>query len=314
MAKKVTQQEAVDGLVAILTDAQEDEPRLVPFIQGLWELAVKKGAKWMPERLPIHTSEWRKIKKAMTTIGGRKGYIIYRDWMMSHRYRRRPLLELVEKGGSPVVAFDPRSGVPTTRQKVGLWRVNLPVCDGNPWKDVLARLPKPTEAPGLNLRQVAVIRECIASASPHRMASRLRARPAQMVETARMAACHALLKSGSRKASVCPFWPSKEGVDLAVWFRTPGRKARILDWHPTRTPDLLIVVGKGDGRYGDVVRRFDRADGEGKAARVYLSVRKPKEQFRQKRRLSVRAYDIRIIRVAGVADHGLSYRAPKVQD
>jgi len=141
MAKKVTRQEAVDGLVEILTDAQEDEPRLVPFIQGLWELAVKKGAKWMPERLPIHTSEWRKIKKAMTTIGGRKGYIIYRDWMMSHRYRRRPLLELVEKGGSPVVAFDPRSGVPTTRQKVGLWRVNLPVCDGNHWKDVLARLP-----------------------------------------------------------------------------------------------------------------------------------------------------------------------------
>lgn len=314
MAKKVTRQDAVDGLVAILTDAQEDEPRLVPFIESLWKLAVKKGLKWMPDCLPIHTSEWRKRKKAMTTIGGRKGYIIYRNWMMSHRYKRRPLLELVEQGGSPVVSFDARSGVPTTKQKVGLWRVNLPVCDGDPWKDVLARLPKPTEAPGISLKQIAVIRDCIASASPHRMACRPKARSAQMIETARMAASHALLKSGSRKASVCPFWPSKEGVDLAVWFRTPGRKARILDWHPTRTPDLLIVVGKGDGRYGDVVRRFDRADGDGIATRVYLSVRKPKEQFRQKRRLRAGASGIRIIRVAGVADHGLHYRAPKVQD
>jgi len=77
---------------------------------------------------------------------------------------------------------------------------------------------------------------------------------------------------------------------------------------------LLIVVGTGDGRYGDVVRRFDRADGDGKVVRVYLSVRSPKELFKQKRRLSVGASGIRIIRVAGVADHGLSYRAPKVQD
>ena len=80
------------------------------------------------------------------------------------------------------------------------------------------------------------------------------------------------------------------------------------------TPLKVIVVGKGDGSYADVVRRFDRADGEGIATRIYLSVRKPKELFRQKRRLRVGTSGIRIIRVAGVADHGLSYRAPKVQD
>ncbi len=313
MAKKVTRQNAVDGLVAILTDAQEDEPRLVPFIRSLWELCNKKSLKWMPERLPIHTSEWRKLKKAMTTVGGRKGYLIYRDWMMSYKYRRRPLLELVEQGGSATVTFDPRSGVPTTKRKVGLWRVNLPVCDGNPWKDVLARLPRPTEAPGLGLRQIAAIRECMASASPHRMASRPATRPAQMIETARMAACPAILKSGARKASVCPFWPAKDGVDLAVWFRKTDRKAADQDSHSTRKPDLLIVVGKGDESYADVVRRFDRADGKGEATRIYLSVRKPKELFRQKRRLDVGASGVRIIRVAGVADHGLSYRAPKVQ-
>ena len=76
-----------------------------------------------------------------------------------------------------------------------------------------------------------------------------------------------------------------------------------------RLPDLLVVVGKGDGRFAQVSGRFDRADKSGKAARVYLSVRTPTSRFaREARNNGVCAF-----RVAGIARKGLPLRRPRVE-
>lgn len=45
MARKDVTREAVVGLATIASDAQEDEPRLVAFIQSLWELCRDKRYK-----------------------------------------------------------------------------------------------------------------------------------------------------------------------------------------------------------------------------------------------------------------------------
>ena len=76
-----------------------------------------------------------------------------------------------------------------------------------------------------------------------------------------------------------------------------------------RPPDLLVVVGKGDGRFAQVSRRFDRADKGGKATRIYLSVRTPTPRFAQEARNN----GVRAFRVAGVPRKGLPLRGPRVE-
>jgi len=330
MARVVEITQAVEELVAILSDAQDEEPRLVPFIRDLWRLCddkrrPKEDGKgkvrwWSPERVPIHTNEWKRLRGGRTDHPEAKGYIVYRNWMMAHTHGRRPLLEQVERGGSKVIV-DPRSGVRMTKRVVGLWRVNLPFCDGDPWDKVKARLRtvrdrESTGEDGLDRRQVAAIRKCVAAAWTQRVGCHASARTAQIVEAARMAAYHALLASGRGRVIVCPLWPDRRGVDLAVWRgAAPRRRAGEAD-HGTsrlrwdmRPPDLLVVTGKGDGRFSQVSRRFDRADKGGKAARIYLSVGTPTPRFAREARLS----GIRAFRVAGVARKGLPLRKPRVE-
>jgi len=329
MARVVETTEAVEELVAILSDAQDEKPGLVPFIRDLWRLCQdkrrpKKDGKgkvrwWSPERVPIHTNEWKRLRGGRTDHPEAKGYIVYRNWMMAHTHGRRPLLEQVERGGSKVIV-DPRSGVRMTKRVVGVWRVNLPFCDGDPWGKVEARLRtvrdrESTGEDGLDRRQVAIIRKCVAAARMQRVGCHPSARSAQIVEAARMAAYHAFWsKRGSK--TICPLWPDRKGVDLAVWRgAAPRRRAGDADdgtpsrrWHG-RPPDLLVVVGKGDGRFAQVSRRFDRADKGGKAARIYLSVRTPTPRFAQEARLS----GVRAFRVAGIARKGLPLRRPRVE-
>lgn len=318
MARMVSRKQAVEELVAVLSDAQKEEPRLVPFIRGLWLLCREKqrpqtegkneGRFWPPERMPIHTKEWKKLKGGRTDLPGTKGYIAYREWMMRRKHGRRPLLERVERGGTEVTV-DPRSGTRTTKPVVGVWRVNLPLCEGDPWNEVLARLEairdrRAVQDDGLNTRQIAVIRECVAAAWMQRLPCRHAVRVAQIIETAKMAAYHALLRSG-REATVCPLWPDRKGVDLAVWHGAEDAAPSLRSC--TQRPDLLVVVGKGDGRFADVLRRFDRADNGGKAERIYLAVRTPKPGFDQQGRLN----GVSVLRVAGAARQGLRLQFPK---
>jgi len=331
MAQVVGTTQAVEELVAILSDAQDEEPRLVPFIRDLWRLCQDKRRpkeqgkdkvrSWPPDHMPIHTKEWKRLRGGKTDLPEAKGYIVYRNWMMAHTHGRRPLLEQVERGGSEVIV-DPDSGVRMTKPVVGVWRVNLPFCDGDPWDEVEARLRavparRAMGEDGIGRRQVAAIRKCVAAAWMQRLGCHPSARSAQIAETARMAAYHALLASGRGRVIACPLWPDRRGVDLAAWRgAAPRRRAAgepddgtsPLRWD-MRPPDLLVVVGNGDGRFAQMACRFDRADKSGKATRIYLSVGTPTLRFaRDARNNGVRAF-----RVAGVARKGLPPPKPRVE-
>ncbi len=276
MAQFVRRKEAVDGLLTILTDAQNAEPKLVEFIKSLWIFCRENCCSWPLDRMPIHTDDWRKFTGATSHPPfGPHAYLAYRAWMMSYRYRRQPLLVQVEVG---------RTRLDMDKAIVGTYRVGLPMCEEDPWEEVMRRLPKPTTAPGFNMHQIVKLRKCLTEVSGQCLACHPSARAAQLIETAKMAAYAVLLGGGKAKRVICPRWPDKAGVDLAV-FRAGIHR-----------PHLIVIVGKGQTGFKEALRRFDHADDDKHAARVYLSVHEPTERFKSR----ARSEGVTVIRGAGV--------------
>ncbi len=115
----------------------------------------------------------------------RSAYQFFRDWLRHYKHNRRPILILLQQG---------HAGEDAGKGLSSEYRVNLPMCEGDPWPAVRDALPPPVSSAKLRLTEVESIRLAV-----------LRA------------AYHALAPSSRRKRLLCPLWPNERGVDLAVF-------------------------------------------------------------------------------------------------
>jgi hypothetical protein len=280
------------ALLRIATDAQDADPRLVDFIEGLWRHCAEPRRCHCLESLTLSSEMLRGLKHgADTKLDGRRhAYQFFCGWLENRTYNGRPILALVSKGCA---------GEKEGEGSASVYRVNLPMCSGDPWPEVKAALPSPVPTARLALKHVIAIRLAVIQAAGFSVRSSRHTRQARLLQAARLAAYRALAPSSRDEWSICPLWPDEGRVDLALFDRND-------------TETLLLVLLVGTGRRAKELLPFAReALRADTTERVFLSLLTPAMAFK----LRAAALGVEVVQVGGligaVQPAGLDVRRPR---
>ena len=201
---------AQKALLRIATDAQDADRRLVDFIEALWRYCAEHPRCYCLDSLCLPSEEMRNFGKgADSKIDGmRSAYQFFRDWLRHYKHDRKPILTLLQQG---------HTGKEAGKGLASEYRVNLPMCKGDPWPAVRDALPPPVPSAKLRLAEVEAIRLAVLRAASRSVRCDRETRQLRLLQTVRMAAYHSLAPSSRKKRLLCPLWPNERGVDLAVF-------------------------------------------------------------------------------------------------
>ena len=118
-----TMEATADALKRILADADRElRPQFFGFLKDFWLHSYRRQGRL--DSLCIPSTQWQQFADGGSKFGPnrRKAYLAYTDWMQSYQYNGGCLLEVRNHG-----QFDPERG------KARTYRVNLPMCNDDPW-------------------------------------------------------------------------------------------------------------------------------------------------------------------------------------
>jgi len=283
---------AHEALLRIATDAQDADRRLVDFVEMLWRHCAEEPRRHCLGSLCLPSSTLRDFKKGADSKldGMRSAYQFFRDWLRHYKHNRKPILTLLQQG---------HTGREAGKGLASEYRVNLPMCEGDPWPAVRAALPPPVPSGKLRLAEVEAIRLAALRAASRSVRCDRETRQLRLLQTVRMAAYHARAPSSRRKRLLCPMWPNERGVDLAVF-----------DHGAEGVPSQALLAGTG--KKASQLSPFERAAlRDSCIERVFLSLWTPSNPLR----LKARSLEVNVIQIGGlieaVPSKGLAVRHPR---